>query len=42
MSVGVAELKGDGREPGGTVTDLEGGGGEPRETVLKPKVCNGR
>jgi hypothetical protein len=41
MSVGVAELKGDGGEPGGTVTDRDGEGGEPRETVLKPKFCNG-
>jgi hypothetical protein len=41
-SVEVAELKGDGREPGRTVTDLEEGGGEPRLTVLNPKFCKGR
>jgi hypothetical protein len=41
MSVGVTELKGDGWEPGGTVVDLEGGGREPRETMLKLKFCKG-
>jgi hypothetical protein len=40
-SARVTELKGCGREPGGTVTDLEGGGREPRETMLKPKFCKG-
>jgi hypothetical protein len=42
MSAGVVELKGDGGEPGGTVADLEEGGGEPMETVLKPKFLRGR
>jgi hypothetical protein len=41
MSAGVAELKGDGGEPWGTITDLEAGGREPRETVLNPKFCKG-
>jgi hypothetical protein len=40
-SVGVAELKRDGGEPRGTVVDLEGGGREPRETVLKPRFFKG-
>jgi hypothetical protein len=40
-SAGVADLKGDDGEPGGTVTDLEVGGSEPRGTVLKPKVFKG-
>jgi hypothetical protein len=42
MSAGIAGLKGDSREPGGTVADLEEGGGEPIETVLKPKFLRGR
>jgi hypothetical protein len=42
MSAGIAGLKGDGAEPGGTVADLEEGGGEPMETVLKPKLLRGR
>jgi hypothetical protein len=41
MSAGIAGLKGDGGEPRGTVTDLEEGGGEPIETVLKPKFLRG-
>jgi hypothetical protein len=42
MSAGIAGLKGDSGEPRGTVTDLEEGGGEPIETVLKPKFLRGR
>jgi hypothetical protein len=41
MLAGIAGLKGDGGEPGGTVADLEEGGGEPIETVLKPKFLRG-
>jgi hypothetical protein len=41
MSAGIAGLKGDGREPGGTVADLEEGGGEPIETMLKLKPLRG-
>jgi hypothetical protein len=41
MSALIAGLKGDGREPGGTVVDLEEGGGEPIETVLKSKFLRG-
>jgi hypothetical protein len=41
MSAGIAGLKGDGGEPGGTVADLEEGGGKPIETVLKPKFLRG-
>jgi hypothetical protein len=41
MSAGIAGLKGDGREPGGSVTDLEDGGGKPIETMLKPKCFRG-
>jgi hypothetical protein len=41
MSAGIAGLKGDGREPRATVRDLEEGGGEPIETVLKPKFLRG-
>jgi hypothetical protein len=37
ISAGIAGLTGDGGEPGGTVADLEEGGGEPIEIVLKPK-----
>jgi hypothetical protein len=40
-SVGIAGLKGDSGEPRGTVTDLEEGGREPIETVLKPKFLRG-
>jgi hypothetical protein len=40
-SVGIAALKGDSREPRGTITDMEEGGREPMETVLKPKVFRG-
>jgi hypothetical protein len=36
MLAGIAGLKGDGGEPRGTVADLEEGGSEPIETVLKP------
>jgi hypothetical protein len=39
LLAGVVELKGASGEPGGTVTDLEEGGREPRETVLKAKFC---
>jgi hypothetical protein len=42
MSAGIAGLKGDGGEPGGPIADLEEGGGEPIETVLKPKFLRGR
>jgi hypothetical protein len=42
MLAGIAGLKGDSGEPGGTVADLEEGGGEPIETVLKPKFLGGR
>jgi hypothetical protein len=38
---GVADVMVDGREPGGTVTDLEVGGGEPSRTVLKLKLFKG-
>jgi hypothetical protein len=41
-SAGVVDLKGDGVGPGGTVADLEVGGGEPKGTVLKPKLFKGR
>jgi hypothetical protein len=41
MSAGIAGLKGDGREPGGTVADLEEGGSKPIETMLKPKFLRG-
>jgi hypothetical protein len=41
-SAGVPDLKGDGGAPGGTVAYLEVGGGEPRGTVLKPKLFKGR
>jgi hypothetical protein len=41
MSAGIAWLKGDGGEPGGTVADLEEGGGEPMGIVLKPKFLRG-
>jgi hypothetical protein len=41
MLAGIAGLKGDGGEPSGTVVDLEEGGGEPIETVLKPKFLRG-
>jgi hypothetical protein len=39
--VGITGLKGDGGEPGGTMADLEEGGREPMETVLKPKCFRG-
>jgi hypothetical protein len=38
---GIAGLKGDSMEPRGTVIDLEEGGREPMETVLKPKFLRG-
>jgi hypothetical protein len=41
MSAGITGLKGDGGELRGTVVDLEEGGREPMETVLKPKVFRG-
>jgi hypothetical protein len=41
ISAGIAGLKGDGGEPRGTVADLEEGGGEPMEIVLKPKFLRG-
>jgi hypothetical protein len=41
MSAGIAGLMGDGREPGGTVADLEEAGGKPIETVLKPTSLRG-
>jgi hypothetical protein len=39
---GVADLKGDGGGPGGTVAYLEVRGRDPRGTVLKPKLFKGR
>jgi hypothetical protein len=41
MLAGIVGLKVDGGEPGGTVADLEEGGREPMETVLKTKFCKG-
>jgi hypothetical protein len=41
MSAGIMGLKGDSGQPRGTITDLEEGGSEPIETMLKPKFLRG-
>jgi hypothetical protein len=41
MSAGITGLKGDGGEPRGTVMDLEEGGREPIEAVLKLRFLRG-